>query len=209
MDVYIIAPINLYWGGPDSMETPVDIAVEKVQHQLFAFADPSDSYSTQRRTIYSGIIPMGSVPFAGGEVEYIFQFPVLALFEPAKAVGIIPLNDPSSNQFRSAVARASASHSTNEEDENSVSLSSIRADLFNVVLDDPRRHVFAIVLSGHVHSKAAALFEITYHVSVLERETREAFPNRILFDKIAWNGQYEKAFDGQVGVMVRPGVPHQ
>jgi hypothetical protein len=71
------------------------------QHQQLIYSDPEDGFD-QRLTIYTGEILVG-------ENDSTFMYPVLGFFNApggGTAIGILPINDPPPNQFRSAVANA-------------------------------------------------------------------------------------------------------
>src|SRR6516162_6098825 len=75
------------------------------QHQEIFYPGITNGWN-QRLTIYTGELAVGH----GSESETVrlnFQYPVLGFFNlvgAGTAIGIFPMNDPSFNQFRSAVA---------------------------------------------------------------------------------------------------------
>jgi hypothetical protein len=95
------------------------------------------------------------------------------------------------------VAHASITYSSQLEDDTKLALTKVRADLFEIMLDQPKQRIFAVVLAGHVDLTGSTVYELGYQVSVLERITENPgvlgpiiFNPAVLF--AAWNGRYEK-----------------
>ena len=143
-------------------------------------------------------------------VNLCFQYPVLGFFNvPAggTAIGILPINFPPSNQFRSAVANASLSNFIVKDTEAIVGVFDVAADLFQIELD-PRQIINAVVLSGYVNSLESEVTTVSYHVSVLERLTYNPPPQPpILIAPGGWTGKYNLDASGALGPVLRAGIP--
>ena len=178
------------------------------QHQQLIYSDPEDGFP-QRLTIYTGEINVG-------DDDSTFMYPVLGFFNVpggAPAIGILPINDPPPNQFRSAVANAIITNFevvvglTIADVTPGVVVSGVAADLFQIELN-PRQIINAVVLSGNFDRDHAHVNCFTYRVSVLERLTQNPPPQHpILIGPGGWTGKYNLDASGALGPMLRSGVP--
>jgi hypothetical protein len=139
-------------------------------------------------------------------------YPVLGFFNKpggGTAIGIVPLNDPTFNQFRSAVTNVSLSDFIiKDTDPDAITtVDSVAADLFQIELN-PGTKINAVVLSGVVSSCESQVSNISYHVSVLERLTGNPPPQApILIVPGGWTGKYNLDASGALGPLLRSGIP--
>jgi hypothetical protein len=141
----------------------------------------------------------------GSSIHFLVSF---QLPGGGNAIGIFPINDPSFNQFRSAVANASISYFRVKDTEGDVGAVLVAADLFQIELD-PRQIINAVVLSGYLISQQSELVNMSYHVSVLERMNQNP-PTQppILIAPGGWTGKYNLLVpSGSVGPLLRSGIP--
>jgi hypothetical protein len=202
-DIRIFGPNNIDsfpWSGLGDFRA--------VQHQQYRFFDPEDDWN-QRMTIYTGTLP---VQHGAGQTStgMVFEYPLLGIFQPSEQLGILPINDSNIApiQFRSAVADASASIFL-DKDDGRVGVMKVRADLFEIILDQPSTMIRAVVLRGEVISYDTHIYTISFRVSVLERMTENPGAQAPILLGPAWNGNYNITNDGHVGQMVLPGVPQK
>jgi hypothetical protein len=205
-------------GPPDRIYTVENLVPDvKPQHQQLVYSDPEDGFP-QRLTIYTGEIWVGH----GSEEEIVtltFQYPILGFFNipppsGGTAIGIVPINYPPSNQFRSAVANVSLSQvemkytSTFSVSDNGFGgVQKVAADLFQIELD-PRQIINAVVLSGSVIAEESEVTYVSYRVSVLERLTENPPPQPpILIGPGGWTGKYNLDASGALGPLVATGIP--
>jgi hypothetical protein len=189
-----------------------------IQHQQFRFSDPGRPHP-QRRIIYTGELSIGHG--AEDDQTYVyFQYLILSHFGPAVEKGIIPYNPPAYNQLRSAVSAtflsfikvkdtgSSGGFTPNALDEPPPK-NCARVDLFKIVLDQPRNTIFALVLHGNVVCKEFELTTISYHISVVEEDTKNPpFLPPIVIGP-SWNGEYDLTNAGEVGLRVQDGFPQK
>jgi hypothetical protein len=202
VDVRVIGPSQILEMTRDT--TPV-------QHQQYRFVDPQDGSISQRLTTYTGTVPLEHG--AGIDAKDItFEFPLLGLIAlptGGGVMGIFPINDPGLGlrpQFRSAVADVALRSIWVKAHDADFTLSSMRADLFSIALQSPRRTINAVVLSGVVSVKLSHVRDVNYRVSVLERMTENPSAQPPILLGPDWNGNYDLTTDGHVGVIVMPGV---
>jgi hypothetical protein len=169
------------------------------QHQEFVFDNPTDT--CQRVTNYAGEINFyldaGDDPKPAS-----FQYIVLGTFNGPGGVptlGIKPV--AAAHTFRSAVAFATLTREQYGDNVVWADVESVSANLMEVFLEDPRRPILVVVLSGMLNPKNKQLKSISYHVSVLERfndNPPAPAPLRLGFE---WDGIFD------IGALVKPGFP--
>jgi hypothetical protein len=119
------------------------------------------------------------------------------------------MNDPSFNQFRSAVANVSVSYFWIKDTDSWVSVGGVSADLFQIELNDPsRQKINAVVLSGYVFVRQAEITVVSYRVSVLETLTQNPpIQPPIWIVPGGWTGKYNLDASGNLGPLLRSGIP--
>jgi len=181
--------------------------VTNPQHQQLIYSDPEDGFP-QWLTIYTGEIVVG-------KDDSSFMYPVLGFFNApggGTAIGILPINDPPPNQFRSAVGNARiisfgvTEGFTIADVTANVSVSSVAADLFRIELD-PRQIINAVVLSGVMSNDLSDTYSVGYRVSVLERLTQNPPPQPPILIGAGWSGRYNLDASGAIGPLVSAGIP--
>ena len=145
-------------------------------------------------------------------VNLCFQYPVLGFFNlpgAGTAIGIFPINDPSFNQFVSAVANVSVSVFWVKDTLANVGVFNVTADLFQIELNNPSRQVInAVVLSGTVSSLESELTNVSYRVSVVETLTENPpVQPPIWIAPGGWTGKYNLDATGALGPLLRGGNP--
>jgi hypothetical protein len=159
--------------------------------------------------MYTGEIAVGHGS-GSHAVELLFEYPVLGFFNNpvgGVSVGILPINDIETNQFRSSIAVVALTDFNTKDDSAFIGARSIAADLYELNLDGYSK-INAVVLSGSIYTSESEMWLLSYKVSVLERMTMHPpFRDPVLIGLGGWNGKYILDGFSAVGPLIRNGIP--
>jgi hypothetical protein len=144
------------------------------------------------KTVYTGIIEIGhGAEDTSTGIE--FQYPLLGFFDNNGTLtpGIIPIDHE--RQFLGAAATAALSGIFIKDTLGICGVNDINADLHRVDLAPTNFQVLAVVLTGRAHATEAEVYQMAYHVTVLnglsdKEDNRFGAP--ILSNSPDWNGTY-------------------